>query len=209
MLWSGRCLCTLCSLWNPTQCKTACRYPHPLGPVIQTLNPLTDCFRWMRPQQQLNAATDSWFVPDFMVQERPTLLSARRITEWDKWHHACICTAVASARLSTQHTPSMFEHCLDSKLQQLTENEKRSTESYQVTLREVFGLDWQLLTFKWISLWLFARICNSFLCFTCEMFVLVHHRIKKKLVYGFFFPDKTQNPLCLSHMWALQLLFSA
>lgn len=79
-LWSGSCLAALCSLWNPSQCKTACRYPHPAGPVIQTLNPLTDCFRWVRPQHQLAAATDSWFVPDFMVQERPTPLSARGIT---------------------------------------------------------------------------------------------------------------------------------
>lgn len=90
ILWSGSCLSALCSLCNPSQCKTAYRYPCPAGPVIQTLNPLTDCFRWVRPQRQLAAATDSWFVPDFMVQERPTPLSARGITERDKWHHVCI-----------------------------------------------------------------------------------------------------------------------
>lgn len=83
-------LMTWRSLWSSTQCKTSCRYPHPAGPVIHSPNPVTDCFRRARRQRQLAAATDSWFVLDFTVQERPTRLSTRGITERDKWHHVCI-----------------------------------------------------------------------------------------------------------------------
>lgn len=207
MLRSGPCLSTLCSLWNPTRCKTACRYPHPAGPVILTLNPLTDYFRWVRPQQQLDAATDSWFVPDFMVQERPTLLSARRITDQDKWHHACICTAVAHH--STQHTPSTFEHCLDSKQQQLTENEKKKKDQLKA-IRWHCGksLDWT--DSCWRLNWFHSDYSSEFvtvfyaLLVKCLYFIIA---LKKQLVYWFFFSDKTQKS-CLSHMWVLQLLFS-
>lgn len=152
---------TLCSLWNPSQCKTACRYPHPAGSLIQTLNPLTDCFRWVRPQRQLAAATDSWFVPDFMVQKRPTPLSARGITERDKWHHVCIWEQLWLLPTPHQTYTSGPEHCPvqnNTRLLKIKRAHWSTTENYQVTLIKAFGSDRQLLIVEVISFWWFCRI---------------------------------------------------